>query len=180
MNKNRHKNLFRQNLNINNNMHENIYARTRQSNRTADIIKSSLPSTAGRDLILISHLLAVSQCASYLFSTWLTFQTPAQSSVIAQVIHYFCKEGKLEGWTGLNCSSQQRDGRLNKDGKKQNGENTKEKHDRGHNCKHSLCTKECGQRGEWLAAFLSSVYFFQLCLSSDLLPSSAFIVLFGA
>lgn len=150
------KNLFRQNLNISNNknVHENIY--TQQSNRTADIMKSSPPSTEGHDRIFISHLPEVSQCASYLFSTWLTFQSPAQSFVIAQVIQYFCKEGKLEGWTGLNCSSQQRDGKLkklNKDGKKQNGENTKQKYDRGHNTNIPL-HKECVQRGDWLPAFL--------------------------
>lgn len=175
MNKNRQKNLFRQNLNINNkNMHENIS--TQQSNRTADIIKSSLPSTEGRDRILISHLPAVSQCASYLFSTWLTFQTPAQSFVIAQVIHYVCKEGKLEGWTGLNCSSQQRDGRLNTDGKKQNGENKRE--NMTEDTTQTLPLHKGVWPAWWRAGF--TICFFQLCLSSDLLPSSAFIVLFGA
>lgn len=159
MNKNHQKNLFRQNLNINNkNMHENIS--TQQSNRTADIIKSSLPSTEGRDRILISHLPAVSQCASYLFSTWLTFQTPAQSFVIAQVIHYFCKEGKLEGWTGLNCSSQQRDGRLNTDGKKQNGENTKEKYDRGHNTNIAFAQRSVASVVTgWLRSCLRYMFF---------------------
>lgn len=159
MNKNHQKNLFRQNLNINNkNMHENIS--TQQSNRTADIIKSSLPSTEGRDRILISHLPAVSQCASYLFSTWLTFQTPAQSFVIAQVIHYVCKEGKLEGWTGLNCSSQQRDGRLHKDGKKQNGENTKEKHDRGHNTNIAFAQRSVASVVTgWLRSCLHYMFF---------------------
>lgn len=157
MNKNRQKNLFRQNLNINNkNMHENIS--TQQSNRTADIIKSSLPSTEGRDRILISHLPAVSQCASYLFSTWLTFPCPEFCNCTGDPLRL--QRGKAWRLNGFKLFIPAERWKTKHGWEKAERREYKRKTWQRTQHKHCLCTKECGQRGDGLA----SLYVFFSCV----------------
>lgn len=153
MNKNRQKNLFRQNLNINNkNMHENIS--TQQSNRTADIIKSSLPSTEGRDFNF-SPSCSFSVCFLLIFDMT-DFPNPCPEFCNCTGDPLRLQRGKAWRLNGFKLTTQGREKAERREYKRKTWQRTQHK--------HCLCTKECGQHGDGLAAFLSSLYVFFSCV----------------
>lgn len=181
MNKNRQKNLFRQNLNINNkNMHENIYAQH--------------PTVK-------SHCRHHKKLSAFHWRPWSDFNfSPSCSFSVCVLLIFYMTDFPNPCPEFCNCTGDplrlQRGKAWRLNGFKlfipaemedytRTGKSRTERIQKKNMTEDTTQTLPLHKRvwPVWWRPGCVPVFticFFQLCLSSDLLPSSAFIVLFGA